>query len=161
MSQKRRNHSAQEKFKIALEAAKGEKTISQIASRYNVHPTQVRKWKKQLLKSGPTVFGTNQARQAKEQSAKEAELYEQIGRLKMELEWLKKKLASSTEAKRQMIESGHSDISIRRQCELVGLNRSTWYYEPATELVPIQNQANAHSIWVKFRVGCFTRASLF
>jgi putative transposase len=51
----------------------------------------VKSWKKQLLAEGPTVFGQYTARQLREQAAREAELYEQIGRLKMELEWLKKK----------------------------------------------------------------------
>ena len=60
-------------------------------------------------------------------------MYEQIGRLKVELEWLKKKLPNSSEAKRNLIEPGHAEISLRRQCELLGLNRSSWYYEPAGE----------------------------
>jgi len=94
MTEKRRQHNAQYKFRIALEAAKGEKTVSQIASEHNVHPTQVRAWKRQLLESGPAVFGNGQARQEKELEAREAELYEQIGRLKMELDWIKKKLVS-------------------------------------------------------------------
>ena len=63
----------------------------------------------------------------------EADLYEQIGRLKMELEWLKKRLPNSIEAKRIMVKPEHGAISIRRQCALLGLNRSTLYYQPATE----------------------------
>src|SRR5688500_8061696 len=51
----------------------------------------------------------------------------------MELEWLKKKLPTSVEAKRTMLEPAHPDLSLRRQCELLGLNRSTWYYQPAGE----------------------------
>lgn len=56
----------------------------------------------------------------------QSDLYEQIGRLKLELEWLKKRLLLSSEAKRRLIEPGHPDLSLRRQCELLGLNRSTW-----------------------------------
>ena len=59
----------------------------------SVHPTQVKSWKKQLLTEGPTVFGQNTVQQLREQATREAELYEQIGRLKMKLEWLKKKAA--------------------------------------------------------------------
>lgn len=91
MTRKRRRHSDQFKFKVALEASQGLKTINAIASDYNLHPNQVSSWKKQLLEEGPPVFGSHTARQQREQEAREAELYEQIGRLKMELEWLKKK----------------------------------------------------------------------
>ena len=91
MARKRRRHSNQFKFKVALEAAKGHKTLNEIASEYNLHPNQVSAWKKKLLEEGSTVFGGNAARQLREQEARETELYEQIGRLKMELEWLKKK----------------------------------------------------------------------
>ena len=58
---------------------------------------------------------------------------EQIGRLQMELEWLKKKLPDKVEAKRSMIDRDHSELSIRRQCGLIGLNRSSLYYQPAGE----------------------------
>ena len=91
MRTRRRKHTAKFKFKVALEAVRELKTINEIAKAYDVHPTQVKSWKKQLLAEGPTVFGQNTARQLREQAAREAELYEQIGRLKMELEWLKKK----------------------------------------------------------------------
>ena len=91
MTKKRRQFTSQFKFKVALDAIKELKTISEIASQYNVHPTQVRKWRKQLMTEGPAVFGNNTAKQLQEQEARETELFEQIGRLKMELEWLKKK----------------------------------------------------------------------
>jgi len=86
VTKKRKKYSQQFKFKVALEAIKELKTINEIASVYNVHPTQVKSWKKQLLAEGPTVFGQNLAQQLREQEARETELYEQIGRLKMELE---------------------------------------------------------------------------
>lgn len=91
MTKKRRNHSSQFKFKVALEAVKERATLNEIASISNIHPNQVSAWKKQLLLEGPTVFGQQTAKKLAEQTAREAELYEQIGRLKMELEWLKKK----------------------------------------------------------------------
>ena len=133
MAKKRRRHRNEFKFKVALEAARGLKTINEIASEYNLHPNQVSSWKKKLLEEGPVVFSSNAARHLREQEARETELYEQIGRLKMELEWLKKKLPASIEAKRAMIESKHPTLSIRRQCQLVDLNRSTYYSEPADE----------------------------
>src|SRR5215204_3298545 len=92
MPKKRREHSAQFKFKVALEAAKEQKTISEVASAYQVHPTLVRDWKKQLVNGGMAVFERGSKTPAKKEAeVPEAELYEQIGRLKMELDWLKKK----------------------------------------------------------------------
>ena len=93
MSKKSRTHSAQFKFRVALEAIEETKTISELASEYDVHPTLVRRWKKQLKEGGASIFSNpvSQKRQEKEAVSKESELYEQIGRLKMELEWLKKK----------------------------------------------------------------------
>jgi transposase-like protein len=88
---KRKRRSAQFKFQVALEAAKGTKTINELAGEYEVHPSQISEWKSQLLKDGASVFSTTTARQQRDQEALQAELYEQIGRLKMELEWLKKK----------------------------------------------------------------------
>jgi putative transposase len=73
---------------VALEATKESKTISE----YGVHPTMVRNWKRQLLGTGVDVF-QNKVKQPEQESVAEAELYEQIGRLKMELEWVKKKAA--------------------------------------------------------------------
>ena len=101
MSVKRRNHSPEFKFRVALEAAKEQKTIGQLSSEFNLHPTQIGTWKKHLsfrrvteekiLEDGKTVFKSNGKYEI--QTIKESELYEQIGRLKMELEWLKKKSA--------------------------------------------------------------------
>ena len=90
MVKKRRRHTAAFKFRVALEALEGSKTISQLSSEYEIHANLIRAWKRQLQEDGPRVFATNGERKQREQEAQEAELYEQIGRLKMELEWLKK-----------------------------------------------------------------------
>ena len=89
---KRKRHSNEFKFKVALEAAKGTKTLSELAQEYQLHPSQISDWKQQLLAEGVSVFNSRNARQQREQAALETQLYEQIGRLKMELEWLKKKV---------------------------------------------------------------------
>jgi len=86
MSKKRRRYSAEYKFKVALEAAKGTKTLAEIASETGIHPNQISQWKRQLLEDGAHVFSSNGAQQQRKQEQLEAELYEQIGRLKMELE---------------------------------------------------------------------------
>jgi transposase-like protein len=93
MGKKRRQYSEKYKFQVALEAAKGQKTINELASEYSLHPTQIREWKQKLLEEGPCVFSRDNDRREQEQAAQEVGLYEQIGRLKMELEWLKKKAA--------------------------------------------------------------------
>ncbi len=94
MTKRRKKYSSEFKFKVALEAVKGQRTINEIASSNSIHPNQVSTWKKQLLVEGPTVFGQQTAKKLEEKTAREAELFEQIGRLKMELEWLKKKATS-------------------------------------------------------------------
>ena len=78
------------KVKIALEAIKGQRTINEIAVHYGVHPNQVTQWKKQAIESLPDVFSTRRERDAQGEEALKAELYQQIGQLKVELEWLKK-----------------------------------------------------------------------
>ena len=79
-----------------------------------------------------TVFASSiKPASVKDAESKQAELFEQIGRLKMELEWVKKKLPPSCEWKRQQIESDQEELSVRRQCELLGLARSSYYREPA------------------------------
>lgn len=133
MTKKRKQYNNEFKFKIALEAVRGVKTVSQLASEYNVHPTQIGVWKKHLLGEGSSLFTRPNDRHRQEQQEQEAALYEQIGRLKMELEWLKKKLPSSIELKREMLEVDHPTLSMRRQCELIGLNRSSYYYQSARE----------------------------
>jgi len=92
MSRKRRVFGASFKAKVALAAVRGDKTTTQLASQYAVHANQVSAWKKQLLDGASELFTDGRSRQT-EASAREEELFEQIGRLKMELEWLKKKAA--------------------------------------------------------------------
>jgi transposase-like protein len=87
----RKKHSAEFKAKIALEAAKGLNTINEIASESEVHPSQVTLWKKQLLEEIPTLFASNRGQKPKKEDELTAMLYQQIGQLKVELDWVKKK----------------------------------------------------------------------
>jgi putative transposase len=91
MSKKRRRFSPDFKFRVALEAAKGQRTISELSNAYSVHPNQISQWKRQLLNDGSEIFTRNSTSNQQDQEVIQTELYEQIGRLKMELEWLKKK----------------------------------------------------------------------
>ncbi len=94
MAGKRKHHSAAFKAQVALAALKGDKTVNELASRYGVHPTLIHAWKKQLLAGADQVFANGAKATTDDHEAVQAELYEQIGRLKMELEWLKKKAAA-------------------------------------------------------------------
>ena len=93
MSRKRRSFGAAFKAKVALAACRGDKTTAQLSAEYEVHAGQVAAWKKQLLSKAASLFEDQRGRKPDEQAAEEEQLYEQIGRLKMEVEWLKKKAA--------------------------------------------------------------------
>jgi len=86
---KRKQHSPQFKAKVALEALKGIETTQQLAARFDIHPTQISHWKRQLLDGAAALFANGKQKGNAEDH--EAELFEQIGRLKMENEYLKKK----------------------------------------------------------------------
>jgi len=91
MSKIRKNYSASFKAKVALEALKKEKTISQLSSEYGVHSNQISQWRKRLLEELPDIFSQKRKKKEKDTEEFQAELYQQIGQLKVELDWLKKK----------------------------------------------------------------------
>ena len=93
MASQRRRHPAAFKAKVALEAAKQTKTVAELAKAYQVHPVQISQWKKQLLDGVETLFRDGRRREREEGEAVQSELYEKIGRLNMEVEWLKKSVA--------------------------------------------------------------------
>lgn len=91
MPRTRRRFSAEFKAKVALEAIKNERTANEIASAHGIHPNQLTQWKRQLLDELPQIFSDKRVKVEKDQEALEAQLYQQIGQLKVELDWLKKK----------------------------------------------------------------------
>jgi len=91
MNKNNRNHDSAFKARIALEAIKEEKTIAQLGSEYVVHPNQIRQWKNHLLEELPSLFSDKRKKTDKEGEDLKDELYKQIGQLKVENEWLKKK----------------------------------------------------------------------
>ena len=93
MSKKRRQHNPEFKARVGLEALKGIEPIHAIAAKYQVHPTQVTQWKKELLEGLPEVFARKAPASVAEAAEREAKLYQKIGQLEVELDWLKKKSA--------------------------------------------------------------------
>ena len=87
----RKQYSADLKARIALEAVKGQRTVQEIASHYGIHPTMVTNWKKQLVEGAAEIFGNGQIHAAEADEQLKAELYQQIGKLQVDLDWLKKK----------------------------------------------------------------------
>ena len=135
MSNKRKMYSAKFKAKIALEAYKGDKTAAELVSAHKISSGQISTWKKQLLEGVSQLFETKQTKIIDEETLT-SPLYEETGRLKVELDWLKKNLTIPVTLKKLWIEPEHNAISIRRQCELLELNRSTLYYQPE----PVSNE---------------------
>ena len=96
MGKKRKRYAATFKARVALAAIRGEKTLAELASEFGVHGNQVATWKRQLTEGAAGLFENGKPPDEKQEGATEQELFEQIGRLKMEVEWLKKKSAQLT-----------------------------------------------------------------
>ena len=126
----RKKHSASLKAKVALEAVKEDKTISQLASDYDVHPNQIRQCKKRLLSEASDIFSTRRDKETRNQEGLESELYRQRGQLKVELDWLKKKLNISVEQKKGLVEPAHPEIVVARQCPLPDYSHIAFHIAP-------------------------------
>lgn len=94
MTGKRKQHTASFKAQVALAALKGDRTVNELAGQFSVHPTLIHSWKKHLLQGAEAVFASGAKGATADAESEKAELFEQIGRLKMELEWVKKKAAA-------------------------------------------------------------------
>ena len=94
MGAKRKVHSDEFKAKVALEAARGARTLSELSSMFAVHPTVISQWKSLLIKGAPGVFSSGRPGRELTEAEMTSPLYEEIGRLKVEVDFLKKKLGS-------------------------------------------------------------------
>lgn len=92
MGRQRRTFSSALKARVAIEAIKGHRSVAELAGEHQVHPGQITQWKKQLLESAEELFSPRRASRAKDQEELLAKLYQQIGQMKVELDWLQKKL---------------------------------------------------------------------
>lgn len=91
---KRRRYSADFKAQVALEAINNQRTLNEIANEHGIHPNQITNWKKQVIEQLPQIFATNRDKHQQQQQALTDELYRQIGQLKVELDWVKKKVGA-------------------------------------------------------------------
>jgi len=92
MPNNRKRYSAEFKAKVALEALKEQKTLTELSNQYQIHSVQISNWKKQLLEGSASIFNNSKNNNHRKQQNLEDHLYQEIGRLKIELDWLKKKL---------------------------------------------------------------------
>lgn len=95
MGSSRKNYPAAFKFKVALAALKGDKTLAQLSSEFGVHTNQIQQWKKRLRNEGQGLFSNRRRKAEKDTEELQAELYRQIGQLKVELDWLKKRVGTA------------------------------------------------------------------
>src|SRR5664279_4095152 len=113
MTTTRKQYSPKFKARVATEAIRGEKTLSQLGSHFKVHPMQIAKWRKAAIEQLPELFVDGRTRKAGSSEADNDALYQEIGRLKVELDWLKKKSACSANDMRLLVDRDHADLSVR------------------------------------------------
>ena len=96
MTDRRKSFTSEFKTRVALEAIKGHRTVSEIASEYGVHPHQITQWKKLVMEGLPDILSDRRRKRSADQEELVAQLYQQIGQLKVELDWIKKKSGISS-----------------------------------------------------------------
>ena len=122
----RKNFSSDFKAKVALEAIQGVKTLNEIGQEFEVHPVQVGKWKKELQEQASTLFDAKRGPKPVEPTADPEKLYTEIGRLKVELDWLKKIRSIPMTTRRSWV-NDKEPLPVSKQCVLASINRSTVY----------------------------------
>ncbi|MGR5308312.1 IS3 family transposase [Vibrio mediterranei] len=129
MTRKRRNHSPEFKAKVALDAARGDKTVAELAQKYNLHANQISTWKKELLENAAMIFAS-ESQSGKDSSEEVDKLHAKIGQLTMENGFFGQSARSLDRAQRKSSLVKSTQLPIKRQCELLCIARSTAYYQP-------------------------------
>ncbi|WP_432735928.1 IS3 family transposase [Maridesulfovibrio sp. FT414] len=134
MSKKKRTFSAEFKARVALDALSGEYTLTELSTKYGVHANQISKWKKQAKEGLVDMFSGKKNTVQQDNAEQIKELHAKIGQLTVEKDFLQQAFKNlSTERRREVVDKGHPCLSIRRQCNILGLQRSTYYYQPIGE----------------------------
>lgn len=130
MAGRRKRHTPEFKARIALEAMEGSSSGRVLARRYQLHPAQIAQWKRRLRDHAATVFRRNAGPDSKVRRTELARARAQISRLNAEIAWLGGRLRQTGVRLRDLVEPDHPELSISRQCTLLGLPRRTYYYHP-------------------------------
>lgn len=135
MAKKRQTFSKDFKAKVTLEALREESTIQEIAVKYGVHPNQISQWKAQAIAGMADIFErpNKKSEETKKQEEEKDNLLKTIGEQKVEIDFLKKKVQADIRLRSNLVEPAYKVLSISRQCELLGISRSQYYYEPSSE----------------------------
>jgi putative transposase len=132
VKQSRQKHSAAFKAKVALAALKGDRTVGELAGEYGIHPSQIHAWKKALLDGAAGVFESGSKREDKTNEIQVGDLSRQIDQLKVENDFLVRRLRQEGRAERRaMIDRAHPTLSVSRQCQLLEVSRASVYRHPA------------------------------
>jgi transposase-like protein len=124
---KRKTYTAAFKAKVGLEAIRGVKTVNEIGQDYGVHPAQVGQWKREIQEQAETLFENKRGPKRADGPGEPERLYREIGRLKVELDWLKKKVRDEPVITRRAWIERDAELAVSRQCDLAGVARS-WVY---------------------------------
>nr|WP_244392528.1 IS3 family transposase [Denitrovibrio acetiphilus] len=131
---KRTRYSAEFKSKVALEALREELTLSELSAKYNVHPNQISKWKKEAIEGMATIFSNKSSKSEEISEAEIKDLHAKIGQLTVERDFLQRAFGTVSISRRKfMIENSGSKLSISKQCRLLSISRSSFYYQESGE----------------------------
>ncbi|WP_439646696.1 IS3 family transposase [Salidesulfovibrio brasiliensis] len=134
MSRKRRGFTAEFKTRVALDALSGEQSLSELAAKYGVHPNQISQWKRQAKEGVAASFSGKAQKNQQSDEARIKELHAKIGQLTVEKDFLQQAFKNlSCERRREVVDKEHPMLSVRRQCRILKLQRSTYYYQPVGE----------------------------
>ena len=132
-TKRRRRFTADFKKRVALEALRGDRTVQAIAAKHEVHPNQVGTWKRQAVEGLDEVFARGGSPGPSEHEATIRDLHAKIGELTMERDFFQRGLQAMSRPARRNLVDRDGTLSIRRQCELMGISRSSVYYAPRGE----------------------------
>jgi putative transposase len=130
---KRKQHSPEFKAKVALEALKGEETVSELASRFGVHPTMIHQWKRALLEGASGVFERGGKKAGDRRGSGERAARQDRGAGRRQRFFVQKAQALDRQVRRKMVEPPTRGLSVGKQCKLLSISRSSFYYEPKGE----------------------------